>query len=447
MKVTVLIYVLNGLPYIERCVRSVMSQTLQEIEILVIDGGSTDGTLEIIKNLLYTDERIRLIHSGPGVGLQFNTGLKEAKGEYIGICESDDYLLPDMYERQYALAKQYQLDILRADANHFIENNRGEEFIFPVKLSKQDDLYDQVLDLTKDRRILELGINGFWSGLYRRKFLLEEHIFMNETKGAAYQDTTFSFLAEIKGKRVMLSRMAFYCYRLDNPGSSMNAPRSINTLIEEYGLLQTRLKEIFLFEEYRDNYISWKIKGYLAFYDIFRNEQKKEYVNLICNDIKADLLSGDFEEKGLSLREKEAVKKITHSEKAFEEYLGSIYEKLETMKQRLEEIPEGKKIIIFGCGEFGKMVYLYMTYMGRRIDSYIDNNSEQWGRELNGISVLQPQNAVKLFPNAVYVVANVEHHNEMRDQLIKNSIHENNIILCDDYIFFFKHILLKAIKE
>lgn len=447
MKISVLIYVLNGLPYIEKCIRSVMNQTLQEIEILVIDGGSTDGTLDIIKKLAHTDTRIRLILSAPGVGMQFNTGLREAKGEYIGICESDDYILPDMYEKQYDLVKQYRLDVLRADANHFVEDEGGKEHHFHVKLSQSDALYDCVLDLTEDRRVLELGVNGFWSGLYRRDFLLDNKIFMNETRGASYQDTTFSFLTAIKAKRAMLSREAFYCYRLDNPGSSMNAPRSIHTLIEEYKLLQTRLKEEALFEEYKDNYISWKVKGYLAFYDIFPKELRNEYADLIYGDIRADLASNDFKARGLSLREQEAAKKILQSEKALGEYLSSIYDKLEVMKQRLEGIPEGKEVIIFGCGEFGKLVSLYMTYMGRRIDSYIDNNSGLWGKELNGISVLQPQNAIELFPNAVYIVANVEHHNEMKDQLIGYSIHEDSIILCTDYMFFFKHILLKAIKE
>lgn len=446
MKVSVIIYVLNSISYIEKCVRSVMNQTLQEIEILIIDGGSTDGTLGIIENLSYEDPRIRIICSAPGVGLQFNTGLRAAKGEYIGICESDDYILPDMYEKQYRLAKKHQLDILRADSNQFFENSKGEEFIFSVKLSKQDELYDRVLDFTKDRRVLELGINGFWSGLYRREFLLEENIFMNETKGAAYQDTSFSFLSEIKAKRVMLSRMAFYCYRLDNPSSSMNAPRSMNTLMEEYGLLKTRLKKESLFDEYKDNYISWKVKGYLAFYDIFPKELRKEYVNLIYSDMKTELLSGGFKETGLSQREREAVGHMMHSEKALQGYLDHVYMELEIMKQKLARIPQEKETIIFGCGELGKLVSLYMTYKGKRIAAYIDNNNGLWGKEEEGLSVLQPQWGASLYPDAIYIVANVEYYNEMKDQLTEYAIKEDNIIVCNDYMFFFKHILFETIR-
>ena len=111
IKVSVLTYVLNDVMHIEKCVRSIMSQTLRDIEILLIDGGSTDGTLQKLIQFDKEDSRIKLIRSDAGVGKQFNTGLRLASGKYIGICESDDYILPDMYERQYEVAEQYQLDV------------------------------------------------------------------------------------------------------------------------------------------------------------------------------------------------------------------------------------------------------------------------------------------------------------------------------------------------
>ena len=271
IKVSVLVYVLNDMEHIQRCVNSVINQTLQEIEILVIDGGSVDGTLEAVKTISENNSKIRILPSSPGVGFQFNTGLQAARGEYIGICESDDYLLPDMYEKQYKTAKKYQLDMLRADSKHFIETKEGEVAFF-VALSKKQELYDCILDLTKDNRILQLGVNSFWSGLYRRQFLLEQKLFMNETRGAAYQDTTFSFLSSVKAKRVMLSQEAFYCYRLDNPNSSVNRPQKITMLMEEYRLLKQRLKEEGLFETYKEIYLSWKINGCLGFFDSLSQE-------------------------------------------------------------------------------------------------------------------------------------------------------------------------------
>lgn len=447
IKVSVLIYVLNAICYIEKCILSVMNQTLQEIEILVIDGGSTDGTLEVIEKLSHEDTRIRLIHSVPGVGRQFNTGLKEARGEYIGICESDDYLLPDMYEEQYELAKQYELDILRADANHFVENSKGEERIFSVKLSREDALYNCVLDLTKDKHVLELGVNSFWSGLYRREFLLKEKLFMNETKGAAYQDTTFSFLTVIKAKRAMLSHKAFYCYRLDNPNSSVNNPQRLTMLIEEYRLLKKRLEEEGIFEKYKQMYFAWKIRGHIGFYDSLSKELRKYYVPLMYQDMGKDMPSDHNWEIRLSEKERGTVKRIWQSEEALEEYLKQIYTEFEDMRCKLEQIRNKEQVVVFGCGDLGELVHHYMTFTGRQIVAYADNNNTLWETRIRQIPVLEPEKAARLFPDAVYIIANVEHFREIKEQLEQYQICNERMILCNDYGFFFKHVLLKSIKD
>ena len=120
--VSVLMYVKNGMPYFERAIRSVVNQTLSDIEVLVIDGGSTDGTIELVQEYECKDERVRLLRCDVGsVGAQFNLGLREAKGEYIGIVESDDYILPEMYEKEYWCAKEVDCDVLRADNYIFFE--------------------------------------------------------------------------------------------------------------------------------------------------------------------------------------------------------------------------------------------------------------------------------------------------------------------------------------
>ena len=132
IKVSVIIYVKNTVDYIEKCIRSVMNQTLQEIEILIVDGGSTDGTLDIIERVKKEDNRIRFFHSIASVGAQFNLGLQEARGQYIGICEADDYILPEMYEKQYQIALENQLDVVRAGYYQIFHVN-NKEYRFKLK--------------------------------------------------------------------------------------------------------------------------------------------------------------------------------------------------------------------------------------------------------------------------------------------------------------------------
>lgn len=98
-KVTVLLPSLNVAGFIEECLISVTGQTLKELEILCIDAGSTDGTLEILESYAKKDKRIRVLHSDrKSYGYQINKGMDMALGEYLGIVETDDYIAENMYE-------------------------------------------------------------------------------------------------------------------------------------------------------------------------------------------------------------------------------------------------------------------------------------------------------------------------------------------------------------
>lgn len=446
IKISAIIYVLNSISYIEKCVRSVMSQTLQEIEILIIDGGSTDGTLEIIEKLSKEDIRIRIIHSASGVGRQFNKGLCEARGEYISICESDDYILPDMYKYQYEIAKKYELDVLRADANHFFEIRDGKEFFIPVTLTKQEEMYDRILDTTDSQCVLKLGINSFWSGLYRRRFLVERRIFMNETEGAAYQDTAFYFLAIMQAKRVMLSQKAFYCYRLDNPSSSVNNPQRITMLTEEYRLLKKRLKDLNLFEKCKGIYLSWKVNGHLGFYNSLPEELRDQYIIFMYQDLYRELSIENAQENEADMPDDKILNLVKESVDALREYLYERYRILYDTEERLEKIERNKEVVIFGSGDIGKLVCSYLMHTNRNVVAYTDNNKYLWGKPIGSIIVLEPEKAARFYPDSFYIIANEKNSDFMKKQLQQFYIKEDHIIICNNYCFFLKHILQKKLK-
>ena len=264
IKVSSITYVKNCARYIEKCLRSVMNQTLKEIEILVCDGGSTDGTLEIIEGLMQQDDRIKLFHTEGSVGLQFNTALRAARGEYIGICEGDDFILPDRYEYQYKLMMENNLDVCRSGSYIAIEKEKAE-FTYFMDCPVPPAMLDRVLQ--KDENplfFLHTGINTFCSGLYRREFLLDNGIFMNETKGASYQDVGFSFLTQYYAKRYYFTKKAFYCYRIDNAGASFFHNDYEDRCNTEYALLKANIIKRGLWEEcgkildkWQKNSIAW----------------------------------------------------------------------------------------------------------------------------------------------------------------------------------------------
>ena len=112
-KVSVIMPSFNVEPYIKQCIESVINQSLKEIEIICVDGGSTDGTIEILEEYSYIDSRIKLIRTDVGsYGYQMNLGINIANGEYIGIVETDDYIDEDMFESLYEATTMKQSSIL-----------------------------------------------------------------------------------------------------------------------------------------------------------------------------------------------------------------------------------------------------------------------------------------------------------------------------------------------
>ena len=120
IKVSVIMPSLNVAPYIRECLESVVNQSLNDIEIICVDAGSTDGTREIIAEYAKNDQRIRCIDSDmKSYGHQVNLGIEAAIGDYIAVLETDDYIDTCMYEKLYDTASVYDLDYIKSDFDAF----------------------------------------------------------------------------------------------------------------------------------------------------------------------------------------------------------------------------------------------------------------------------------------------------------------------------------------
>lgn len=112
-KVSVIVPVHNTEKYLRNCVESIQAQTLKDIEIILVENASTDGSLELCKHLADQDERISYIHSDIGdLAAARNLGLTKVKSEYVAFVDSDDTVDPEMYETLYNAALEHNLDII-----------------------------------------------------------------------------------------------------------------------------------------------------------------------------------------------------------------------------------------------------------------------------------------------------------------------------------------------
>lgn len=444
IKVSVIIYVKNTINYIEQCVRSVMAQTLKEIEILVVDGGSTDGTLEVVKKLKEQDDRIRILHSFASVGAQFNVGLKEARGQYIGICEADDYILPDMYRKQYQIANENRLDVLRA--NYYqVCNSNGTEYKFGLKACRQKEMTERVIHVENGDFFLGQGINGFWNGIYRRQFLLDNHIWMNETKGAAHQDISFSFLTQMYARDIWFMNEAFYCYRIDNPSASANSLNGIKLHMEEYEELRKRMEAAGKWEQYKTLFFNWELASYRWFLGGLPKEIREEKAEEVYQCLKKQVEENKYEIEYVWQEIQDLARWLCCSKYDFVQAMMSSTEECEKLHDYITgSFYEDRSVILFGLGHIGKIVADFLKKCKKGV-LLMDNSKSLQEAGFMGERVYQPEELTEIYSDEKYIVANIGHAEEMKSQLCTLGIPGENIFICDNEDFFLRKIFVKTV--
>lgn len=215
---SILMPIYNASRYLKRALDSVIKQTLDNIEIICINDGSTDDSLGILEHYAERDKRITIINkNNSGYGDSMNRGLSVAHGAYIAILEPDDWYEPDMLETLYDLASKHRLDVIKGDFYQH-SNQTGNDRQYNL-FSK--DQCDKVLDNNKDTFIYSLQ-PSIWSAIYKQNFLKKNNIKFLATPGASYQDTSFNFKVFATAKRVMFVNKSLLHYRIDNSQSSIN---------------------------------------------------------------------------------------------------------------------------------------------------------------------------------------------------------------------------------
>ncbi len=140
VKISIIVPVYNSEKFLEKCINSIVNQTLKDIEIIFINDGSTDKSLDILKSYELKDSRIKVLsQNNTGPSCARNNGLKIAKGEYVGFVDSDDWIDLDFYEKLYITAKKYDADISVAG----IKRHRSYKWKYHLKIEKEEFTNDK----------------------------------------------------------------------------------------------------------------------------------------------------------------------------------------------------------------------------------------------------------------------------------------------------------------
>ena len=312
-KVSIILPIYNVQEYLRQCLDSVVSQTLEDIEILCVNDGSTDNSLEIIQEYAARDSRIVVI-TGPngGYGKAMNKGLDRATGEYIGIVEPDDYVVPEMYEELYHAAKEQDLDLVKADFYRFTTNEQGEESLQYELLDKEKKRYGELLFPAEDPSCLRFTLNT-WSGIYRRAFLEKYAIRHNETPGASFQDNGFFFQTFVYAQRAMILNKPYYRNRRDNPNSSVKSKEKVYCMNVEYDYIRDLLmRDRALWERFQYMYWWKKYHNYLFTYGRIDDSYKAEYMSRMQQEYKRAMQLGQLSPEVFPKDEWNAVRNLVN---------------------------------------------------------------------------------------------------------------------------------------
>lgn len=216
-KVSVIVPIYNGSKYLDRCLNSIMKQTLNDIEIILVDDGSIDNSGVMCDQYAQKDGRIVSIHKkNGGLGSARNCGLKYVKSEYVGFVDCDDWVNPDTYEFLYKNAINNDADI---SSGKFAIIHSENSIIKPEK--QVVNIYEKI---EKQKVYIEIGIKNRSSQysvctkIYRRKLF----DMVSFPEGQLYEDVVTNFQLLGLANRFVLSNKYVYNYYMESTGITRN---------------------------------------------------------------------------------------------------------------------------------------------------------------------------------------------------------------------------------
>lgn len=290
-ELSVIVPVYNVEKYLHQCLDSIIGQTLYDIEIILVDDGSTDSSPRICDEYAAKDSRIKVIHkSNGGLGKAYNAGIDAAKTKYIGFVESDDFIAPNMFEKLLDIARKHNLDVARCN---FFEHYKNKNL--PYNGNKDNKIEYHKVFRARDNFAIFQQQPSLWVNLYKKEFLDNNNIRFLETPGASYQDASFVFKVYAVAERLMLIPDNLLYYRKDNENASVKSKNKVFCVCDEFAEIDRFLKEKSLYDELK--FIKNKVKyaTYLWNYNRIDTPFKSDFLDVFIKEFKQAFESGEID--------------------------------------------------------------------------------------------------------------------------------------------------------
>lgn len=304
-KVSIIVPVYNTEKLLPRCMESLLNQTLKEVQIILVNDGSTDNSGELCENYANIDKRVRVIHQkNKGLGLARNTGLAQAAGEYISFVDSDDYIWENMYERMYNAAIKVDADMVlsgiwQIGGNLFANSGMKKkiccfekEEIFLGKEGQKKLLLGTVGALPEEMEDSRYNFS-VCKNIYRRSIIAEHKIKFQSERRLPSEDVLFGidFISHVR-KAIGIPG-AYYCYCRNNDSitkANIEEPyKKYKKLMEEIYRKLANIIQQSDYQIYTDRMFQARARTAIVQEILCSETEKKELIirlKSICKDIE-----------------------------------------------------------------------------------------------------------------------------------------------------------------
>lgn len=373
-KVSVVVSVYNAEKFLRQCLESIGGQTLPNIEIVCINDGSTDHSLEILEEFAEYDERFRIYtkeNEGLGGASARNLGLEKAQGEYISILDSDDFFEPDMLEKAVERADDTGADFVIFGGFEY-DNKNGNTYKVSSILNEKCIPKKRVFSYHDcPDGIYQLSQGMAWNKLYRRTFLEKHNIRFQKIKYT--DDAYFTFVHMVLAEKITVLR-EYLCYYRVNTGTSQTD--GLADYPDSAYLPYLALKAFFIklgaYETIKHSFINCAISFMRYFYDKINRFESFQYLHdKYCNEVFPALDIGVLTEKYFyDPRTYQWCRQVLDNSageiafKAARAYGGEMTTGILRFLFPYKQIPRDSRIVILGAGIMGRHYYAQLMLSG-----------------------------------------------------------------------------------
>lgn len=374
VKISIIIPVYNVEKYLRECLDSILKQTFQDFEIICVDDGSTDKSLEILQEYKRKDDRFVILQQRhAGAGAARNHGLKLAEGKYIQFLDSDDYFQPNLLEELYTRAEKFGSDLTVCssrkvdDEGNVTESGNPNN---PINLDKtpletvfsRQDFKDDIFCLLTPMP---------WNKLYLRSFIETHNLEFPPLK--IYEDVAFVHSSVVCANKIVAFNNELINYRFNRLGSLANYRSKYAIDVVKSCLC---LKEFLIKKGIWENY---KIAYKKAVINHIRSEIS------FCNDDEYKIFLDEFK------------KLLPDDWQKYNSALRKDYITPEYLKQFIGD----KKVMLWGASLFIRQVLEKEDRANPNILGVIDRNSGSWGKTIGNYKIYPPESLNDLKPDGV----------------------------------------------